>query len=216
MLRSRVLWLFSVIVLSVATLHADGIPGDPVIQIDDPTCPQTGCQQVSALTPFTFSSNATGGGTTVFQVNPDSAGFSTLDIETVGIFQNLTDVQCLSNAFNHCSVSFLDGVTDIFLSNTCDVIEGPCAGGFAPGTVFDIDLDNLVLDSDGRPIFDQDHVAETTQDVGGWGPNRGFNAIADLATAPTTARISAPEPSSIFLLLTGAAALVARRKLGRG
>ncbi|HET8826748.1 MAG TPA: PEP-CTERM sorting domain-containing protein [Terriglobales bacterium] len=216
MIKRHVLWLFSVLVLSVATLHADGIPGDPVIQIDDPTCPQTGCQQVSAATPFTFSSNAAGGGTTVFQVNPDSAGFSTLDIETVGTFQNLSDVQCFSNAFNHCSVSFLNGVTDIFLFNTCQVIEGACPGGFAPGTVFDIDLDNLVLDSDGRPIFDQNGVAETTQDVGGWGPNRGFNALAGLTTAPTTARISAPEPSSIFLLLTGAAALVARRKLLKG
>jgi hypothetical protein len=216
MLKSRLLWVFSVLVLSVATLHADGIPGDPVIQVDDPTCPQTGCTQVSALTPFTFSSNAAGGGTTVFQVNPDSQGFFTLDIETVGIFANTTDVQCFSNAFSQCHVNFLDGVTDIFLSNTCVVLEGPCPTGLAAGTVFDIDLDNLLLDpTTGQPIF-HDGVAETTEGVGGWGPNRGFNAIADLTTAPTTARISAPEPSSMLLLLTGAAALVARRKVVKG
>jgi len=212
MLKSRLLWLFSVLLLSAAYVHADGI--DPVIQVDDPTCPPAGCAQVSSGVPFTFSSNAAGGGTTVFQVNADSAGFTTLDIETVGTFPNKSDVQCFSNEFT-CNVTFIDGVTDIFLTaNTfCD---GVCStrGGFPPGDIFAIDLDNL-FEPNGVPIFDQSGVAETTPGVGGWGPNRDFNALAGLTTAPTTARISAPEPSSVFLLFAGAAALAARRRIVR-
>lgn len=212
MLKSRLLWLFSVLLLSAAYVHADGI--DPVIQVDDPTCPESGCTQVFSGVPFTFSSNATGGGTTVFQVSPNSAGFTTLDIETVGTFPNTSDVQCFSNEFS-CNVTFIDGVTDIFLTASTFCDGDVCSThGFPPGDVFDIDLDNLVLDATGHPIFNNG-IAETTPGVGGWEPNQEFNALAGLTTAPTTPRISAPEPSSIFLLFAGVAAIGARRRILR-
>lgn len=211
MLKIRLLWLLSVLLLCVGPVFADGV--DPVIQIDDPTCPPAGCTQVFSETPFPFSSNDTGGGTTVFQVSPNSAGFTTMDIETVGTFGDTTsNVQCFSNEFS-CNVTFIDGVTDIFLTRFCD--GDVCSGGFAPGDIFDIDLDNLVLNSDRRPIFDSNGVAETTDGVGGWGPDRVFSAVANLTSAPTTPRISAPEPSSALLLFAGVGALFARRKLLR-
>ena len=211
MLKMRLLWLLSVLLLSVGSLYADGV--DPVIQIDDPTCPPSGCTQVFSQQPFTFSSNDAGGGTTVFQVSPKSQGFTTLDIETIGTFGDTTsNVQCFSNEFS-CNVTFIDGVTDIFLSRFCD--RDVCSGGFAPGDIFDIDLDNLVLDANGNPIF-INGVAETNgEGIGGWGPNREFSALANLTSAPTTPRITAPEPSSALLLFAGVGALFARRKLLR-
>jgi hypothetical protein len=48
--------------------------------------------------------------------------------------------------------------------------------------------------------------------TGGWGFDRLFRAQANLSSAPTTALVSAPEPSSLFLLAAGAATMAARRK----
>jgi hypothetical protein len=151
---------------------------------------------VNALTPFTFSSNAAGGGTTVFQVNPNGPGFFSLDIETPGTFSSIDLVNCSSNEFN-CTVRFLGDVTDIFFTQrTCDITIECSPGGFPAGDVFSVDLDN-----------------PGTVDVGGWGPNREFTAIANLTTAPTSPFIQTPEPSSVLLWISGAATLVTRRKL---
>lgn len=194
MLKNRGLWLCCIIVFSLASLYADTVPGDPTMVVNDPTC--DGCQVVNALTPFTFSSNAAGGGTTVFQVNPNGPGFFSLDIETPGTFSSTDLVNCSSNEFN-CTVSFLGDVTDIFFSQrTCDLALECSPGGFPAGDVFSVDLDN-----------------PGTVDVGGWGPNREFTAIANLTSAPTDPRISAPEPSSLFLLGTGAALLAGRKRM---
>ena len=194
MLKSRVLWLCCVIFFSLASLYADTIPGDPTMVVNDPTC--DGCQIVNAQRPFTFTSNSTGGGTTVFEVNPKGEGFFSLDIETLGTFSSTDLVQCSSNEFV-CTVRFLGDVTDIFFSQRACGLE--CSpGGFPAGDVFSVDLDN-----------------PGTPDIGGWGADRQFTAIANLTSAPTAARISAPEPSSLFLLGTGAAALAGRMKTRR-
>jgi len=185
MRKNRLLWLCSVCLLFSGLVFADSVPaGDPVIQVDDPVCPEGGCPQVFAQQQFTFSANANGGGTTTFQVGGDIA-FTTIDIETRGIFNSIEDVQCLSNKFT-CQVSFLDGVTDMyFTANSCGEVE-VCFLGFQPGDIFSVDLDN----------FD-------TPGIGGWGAGREFFAIADV-TQPTSPRIPTPEPSSLLLLPAGA------------
>jgi hypothetical protein len=213
MRQTRVLWLcllFCCFCLFCRFAHADSIPGDPGIQVDDPTCPESGCQSVTAGSLFSFSSNAAGGGTTDFQLN-GTVGFNTLDIETVGTFPMTSDVVCRSNAFGSCNVTFLDGVTDIYLSGC--IIEGPC-GIPADGRVFDIDLDNIVSANTAGAVCDNSTGICTTPDVGGWGANRSFSAIGGQNVADaTTPFVSAPEPSSLFLLCTGAAAVALRRRI---
>ena len=205
---TRLLWLCFFLCFLAALAHADGLPPvDPQMQVDDPTC--DGCPTVVANTPFTFSSNAAGGGTSIFMVGGD-IGFNTLDIETAGTFPSTTDVQCFSNAFEGCNVSFLDGVTDIFLTRCVGEF---CKSGLPLGTVFDIDLDNVVFNSDGVPQCDPTTgVCQTTPGVGGWGSNRAFAAIGGNGPDATTPFISAPEPSSILLLCSGAAGFVGLRK----
>lgn len=208
---TRLLWLCFFLCFLAALAHADGLPPvDPQMQVDDPTC--DGCPTVMANAPFTFSSNATGGGTSVFTVGGD-INFSTLDIETAGIFGSTTDVQCFSNAFGSCTVKFLDGVTDIFLSGC--VNEVTC--GIPVGRAFDIDLDTIAFDTAGNPLplgcqFSASGCPAITPGVGDWGPNRSFTAIGGNGPDATTPFISAPEPSSILLLCSGAAGFVGLRK----
>lgn len=211
MRRTRVLWLCLLFCIFCRLAHADSIPGDPGIQVDDPTCPQSGCTNVTAGTLFSFSSNAAGGGTTDFQLNGD-IGFRTLDIETAGTFPMKSDVQCFSNAFGSCTVTFLNGVTDIYLSGC--VNEVTC-GIPADGRVFDIDLDNIVSADTPGAVCDPNTGICTTPDVGGWGANRSFSAIGGNLADVTTPFVSAPEPSSLFLLCTGAAAAALRRRMAK-
>ena len=195
MKSQRLFWAFSIFFVLCGFAHADSIPGDPSMVVNDPTC--DGCQVVNALTPFTFTSNNAGGGTTVFRVNPNGPAFFSLDIETPGIFASTSDVQCSSNEFD-CTVRFLGDVTDIFFTQRfCD---GECSpGGFPAGDVFSVDLDN-----------------PGTPNIGGWGPDRPFSAIANLTSAPTEALISSvPEPSSLALFGAGIAVLAGRRKAAR-
>lgn len=187
MRKSRFLWLCSLCLLFSGMVFADSVPpGDPVIQVDDPVCPEEGCQTVVSNQQFTFSANANGGGTTTFQVG-GNVGFTTIDIETQGIFSSIEDVQCLSDKFT-CQVRFLDGVTDMFFTanNFC---EFECTIGFPVGDVFSVDLDNF-----------------GTPGVGGWGAGQQFFAIANI-TQPTSPRIPTPEPSSLLLLPAGALVL---------
>ena len=194
MLNNRLLWVLSVLLLSVMSVRADTVAGDPTMVVNDPKC--DGCQVVNSLIPFTFSSNDAGGGTTTFQVNPNGPGFFSLDFETLGIFSSTDLVNCSSNEFS-CSVTFLGDVTDIFFTRrTCNLDLQCSPGGFPAGDVFTVDLDN-----------------PGTPNVGGWGPNRQFTAIANLTSDPTSPFIQTPEPSSVLLLIGGAATLVTRRKL---
>lgn len=200
MRRTSLLWLCLLFCFFAGLAQADNVPVDPQMQVDDPTCPESGCVPVTFGQPFTFSSNATGGGTTFFQIQGDS-GFSTLDIETAGTFASTSDVQCITNAFGNCTVTFLDGVTDIYLSGC---IEGPC---IQAGGIFDIDLDNVQCDGSDCTAPDPG--------TGGWGANRSFAAIGGDSPDATTPFISAPEPSGFFLLCTGGAAVALRRRLIR-
>lgn len=201
--------------LSFSTVfaHADSVPGDPVIQIDDPTCGgelQPACPVVGDGTPFFFQANGQGGGAMSFEVDPTpgTPGIFSLDIETFGVFETTRDVQCFSDAFE-CSVSFIgDGtVTDIFLTENGDAGKN----GFAPGTIFTIDLGNLAS-TDCDPT---QGLCPTTEG-GGWQANQVFRAQGDLSTAPTDPLITAPEPSSVFFLTTGTLLLLGKRKMFRG
>jgi hypothetical protein len=191
-----------------AFAHADGIPGDPVMQVDDPTCggpDQPTCPVVFAGIPFTFSANADGGGATSFQVDPSGTGFFNLDIETAATFGTTSNIQCFSDAFE-CQVRFLGNVTDIFLSENGDAGKN----GFPEGAIFTIDLGNLVPNTDCNP---NTGLCPTTE-AGGWNANEAFVGQANLPNgAPTSPLIPSPEPSSIFLLAAGATALFGKRTI---
>src|SRR5690242_435740 len=196
MRKSRLLWLCSLCLLFSGMVFADSVPaGDPVIQVDDPNC-EEGCQQVSSQQEFRFFANDAGGGTTNFQI-VGNLSFTTIDIETVGIFNSIEDVQCISDKLT-CQVSFLNGVTDMFFTaNSCGEFSEFCSVGYPVGDIFSVDLDN----------FD-------TPGIGGWGAGREFVAIANI-TQPTSPRIPTPEPSSLLLLPAGAL-LVNRWKHRKG
>lgn len=209
---NRVLWLCTVLLLSAAYVHADGI--DPVIQVDEPQC--KGTQVVTPGQIFNFSAGAAntpnaGGGCTGFVVasNPDIRGTAVTSLDIEAIAPNITNrsqVTCLSNTFG-CQVNLLSGVLDIFLS---------CAdcSGIAPGQVFSINLSDLLLiDGQRQPDTNGDGGFQTIP-TGSWIPGQSFSAIADPSGGqPTTPFLTAPEPSSIFLLFTGVVAIAARRRI---
>jgi hypothetical protein len=211
MLKSRLLWLCSVLLLSAAYVHADGI--DPIIQVDEPQC--TGTQVVTPGQIFTFSAGAAdspnaGGGCTGFVAasNIDTRGTAITSLDIEAIAPNITDptqVTCLSNTFG-CQVNLLSGVLDIYLS-----VCGDCGQrGIAPGEIFSINLSDLLL-VNVDPVSDGNGGFETIP-TGSWIAGQQFSAIADRSFS-TTPFLSAPEPSSVFLLLGGIGALGARRKL---
>lgn len=201
--------------------HADSVPGDPVMQVDDPQC-SANPTTVSAGTIFNFSAGAAnsptpGGGCTAFAAaNFELAPtITSLDIETFD--PNITDpntqVNCLSNAFGSCTAKLLTGgVLDIFLTTNCG--GDTCGTGIAPGQIFSINLSNLAL-SDGVPIPDGNGGFETVSE-GGWIDGEGFSGIADPSGGDaTTPFITTPEPSSLFLLASGIAALSRTKKLAK-
>jgi hypothetical protein len=188
--------------------YADGVPVDPDMVVNDPICPPTSPQPCAPIVTsgvlFTFNANGTGGGTTSFEINPGTPSapapaFTSLDIETAdpnGCMPNgdCSNVQCSSDKFS-CQVSLIGGITNVHFFIQCiDVCSSP---GFVPGDVFTIDLDN-----------------PNTPGSGGWTPNVEFGGIGNLGTAPSTPFLT-PEPSSALMLLTGAAALAARRKINK-
>jgi hypothetical protein len=213
--------VFSFLSFSSVVAHADSIPGDPVMQVDDPQC-TTNPTTVTPGAIFNFSAGAAnsptpGGGCTAFRAaNGELAPtITSLDIETFD--PNITDpntqVNCLSNAFGSCTARLLNGVLDIFLTNNCD--GDTCGTGIAPGQIFSINLSNLALDSNGNPIPDPNTPgAFETVSEGGWIDGEGFGGIADPSGGDaTTPFITTPEPSSLFLLAIGIAALSRTKKL---
>ena len=227
MKSSRLLWVVvACFFLSFSTVfaHADSVPGDPVMQVDDPQC--TGTQVVTPGQIFTFSAGGpgptAGGGCTGFVAaagNVDTGGqtITSLDIQTFdpNITDPKTQVTCLSNAFAGCQATPLSGgVVDIFLTQ-CSLTVESCGKGIAPGQNFSINLSNLLLDESGNRISDpNDPGAFETQSGGGWIVGEEFAGIADPTGGDaTTPFITAPEPSSLFLLATGIAALGRMKKL---
>src|SRR5262249_4907671 len=73
---------FSFLSFSSVLAHADGLPpGDPVMQVDDPTCTPTGpTTGVSSGQIFSFTADANGGGCFGFVV-VGNADFETMDFQ---------------------------------------------------------------------------------------------------------------------------------------
>ena len=178
--------------------YADGVPVDPNMVVNDPLCDSgSPCAPiVSSQVLFTFSASSSGGSTTpitTFEVNPSGPTFTTLDIETPGIFDSTNLVHCSSNQFS-CTPSFIGGVTNLHFF--IDTTICPNCVGFLPGFTF-----TLNLDDPGAPAG-----------TGSWGAGREFGGEANLGTTPTTPFFT-PEPSSVVMLVSGVAALATRRKL---
>src|SRR5579859_870792 len=187
---------FCFLSFSSVLAHADGLPpGDPVMQVDDPTCtPAAGVpnQNVTSGQIFTFSADSNGGGCLGFNVVGNLA-FETLDIQFgQGHAVPADAMNCTSNAFQ-CAPSNLDDGTvtdDFFTANICEI---ECTSGFPVGTFFTVFLE-------------------------GYDPGTNFFAEANLgapADNPTLIQQGVPEPASTFLLCTGLAGVFGIRQWNR-
>jgi len=193
MIRCAAFTLFLLLV-SAVVVHADSLPADPKMVVNDPTCEES-CITPILETMFTFMSNGNGGGFLTFQ-NESNVNWTTLLIKTGNIpFPVPADtITCQSNAFQTCQVVDVGGgVTAMFLSGL-NSEEG--FNGIPNGIVFTINLND---DIDGVPNFNPNGS-------GGWGANRAF-----FATANVTGVV--PEPASLTLLGLGMCALAAKYKL---
>ncbi|HEU5231447.1 MAG TPA: PEP-CTERM sorting domain-containing protein [Terriglobales bacterium] len=184
---NRVLWCLSLFFVLCSIAFADDLPpGDPRMVIDDPIC-DSNVPCAPLVTPgveFTFTAGADGNTATPGSFQVSGGNFFNLDVETFGAIDPSL-VNCESNKFS-CVVTDLGDVTDMFFS--IPVCEAEvCSGGFPNGDVFTITLQ-------------------------GWQVEQEFFAIANLSSRPTSARISAPEPSVVLLLGTGVLAIVGRKR----
>jgi hypothetical protein len=195
--RSKIFTLLLCSAALVGCAFADGIPVDPVIQINDPTCPtETPCAPlVGAGVPFTFMADDNGGGpppgTNMFQVS--GPGFFSLDVQTAG-FIDPASINCTSNRFN-CTVTNLDNntVTDMFFTEFICEAE-VCSTGFPTGDVFTVNLGTT-----------------------GWGADREFVAEANLTTpADNPTLVSEPSTMALFTVSLACFGMVmGARILGR-
>lgn len=200
MRRSQVLWVViavSFLSLSSVLAHASTLPpGDPGMQVDDPTCtPTSSTQNVTSGQIFTFQADSSGNGCFGFNV-VGNLTFSTLDFQVgQGNAVPASSVTCSSNAFtctNPPPSNLDDGtVTDVFFkANSFVGCEVDC--GFPPGTFFTVLLQQ-------------------------WDPNSVFYGDSNLSAPADNPNLiqqfNAPEPSSVFLLSAGVGALALRRKI---
>lgn len=187
MRSSRLLWLCFLVCFLGGFAHANTLPpGDPMMQVDDPTCtPTAGNTQTITAGQIDAFTTPDGNGCFGFQM-VGNASFTTLDIQVNDT--SFTSIVCTSNGFlcNHTTLDN-DTVTDLFFTECPDCNKN----GFPAGAFFTVDLS-----------------------PGGWNPNT-FYIEANLtapADGPNLSQQYAPEPSSVFLLCTGAAGLFGLRK----
>jgi len=171
--------------------YANGLPGDPGIEIDDPSCTPTLTQTITAGQIDSFSTPTAGTGCFGFTILGSSAAFQTIDVQ-VGAFFDLSTINCFSPNYG-CQKSTLDDgtVTDLFFTAfpTDVCIEGSCSQAYGGGTTFVVDL--------------------TADQFGNWGANkffiRGGSSTAP-ADNPNLIQLAAvPEPSMLLLFGIGAA-----------
>ena len=183
-----------ILLVSATVVHADGVPVDPKMVVNDPLCFE-GCGTALESTVFSFSSNANGGGFLTFQ-NVSGLTWTSLLIETGSDPFNVpaNSVTCQTNAFLSCQVSDLaGGITAMFFSGT----NGETVLGIPNDFNFTINL-NDDLPGGGTNV--------DPGGSGGWGANRIFNAAANVPSP-------VPEPATLTLMGVGIGALVARKKL---
>lgn len=185
---TRSLWLSLTLVLLSGLAYGSSSPGDPGIEIDDPSCTPTLTQTITAGQIDSFSTPSAGTGCFGFTIAGSSAAFQTIDVQ-VGAFFDLSTINCFSPNYG-CQKSTLDDgtVTDLFFTafRDCSDCSSQAYGG---GTTFVVDL--------------------TADQFGNWGANtffiRGGNSTAP-ADNPNLIQLAAvPEPSMVLLFGIGAA-----------
>ena len=196
---TRSLWLSLTLVLLSGLAYGSSSPGDPGIEIDDPSCTPTLTQTITAGQIDSFSTTSAGTGCFGFTIAGGSAAFNTVDIQ-VGAFFDLSTINCFSPNYG-CQKSTLDDgtVTDLFFTALPSCIDCSATStgtqAYGGGTMFVVDL--------------------TADQFGNWGANtffiRGGSSTAP-ADNPNLIQLAAvPEPS--MLLLFGIGAALTRIKL---
>ena len=200
MRQTQMLWLFLMVCLFAGLAHGNSLPGDPQVEIDDPSCAPTLTQNISAGQIENFST--TSAGTGCFGFNIVSGTFNSIEIQ-IGAFIDPATITCFSPDYG-CSKSNLDDGTVTDLLFTALLIPSECFESCHPSGPY----------TAGGPTFVVDLRGDS---FGNWGAQT-FYIRGDNSTTPTDnpnliQLFNAPEPSSFALLGTGAAAIAARRKL---
>ena len=199
---NRFLILVSFLLLISAIPLRANATTDPNIGVLDPPCfegcPIPNFTPVSGAlgTSFTFNADGSGGGISFFQT---ASAINTVDIETIDPAITLpSQVPCYSDAFA-CTVTILDGVTDIYFSESCGEI--PCTGVPA-GNEFAVNLNDTTCDPFVFPDVCDNNGA------GGWGVGEAFTAFPNV---PLPTKPLIPEPSTGSLLALGVLGLLAAK-----
>jgi hypothetical protein len=194
----RLAVLLAVLLVGFSSVtYADTTPVDPKMVVSDPTC-GLGCTVVEGTT-FTFSSNGIGGGITTFE-NASDSSWSSLLIETTGILAS--NVNASSPLFaNPTQVFNIGDLLVIYFSG----VSGPeCFEGCFPGisNQSDQNVFTINLNDDINDVPNTDPAGS-----GGWGPNLGFTAEANVPVP------AVPEPATLTLMAAGLGTFLAKKKL---